>query len=174
MWNLKIIFLSALTPFSEKQKLREKIDEKAKILAMRNGLHISFYSIIRSLPYRCSGWSDPDRTKVEQHIYFNINSRYIRAREERILCTYFHEYCHFLIMYSPPEIDFRQSGLYSEQYIPKDLKKIIEDFCDSFGIYIVFGSTGNADLDKFIKNFITITVQIIDREDWMKRIPESE
>jgi hypothetical protein len=75
-----------------------------------------------------------------------------------------------LFIYSSCGIDFRKSGLYTGSSVPIDINKILEDFCDVFGIYIVYGTTGSDDLDKFIKKFIESTIQNIHKENWMQRI----
>lgn len=170
MWNLKILFLSFFTSSNKSHQLKEKFDKKAKILALSNGLDISFYCFLVRLPYRDFGSIDLQKIENEQHIPIQINSRYIRAEEEKILITYFHEYCHFLFPYSSPGTDFRKSGRYTGSSIPNDIDRIVEDFCDDFGNYIVHGTTGRDDSDKFIKKFIESTIQKIHKENRMQRI----
>jgi hypothetical protein len=172
LWNLKIILLSTITPSDKKQKIRDAIERNAKILALKKGLDISFNSSIQQLPYRTLGSIDSHQTKIERHINFEVNSRYICARKA-ILHTIFHEYSYFLMLYSS-ELDGDLVRLYASDTIPKYRDIPEEDFCDAFSRFIIDGTSGNPDLDIFIEKFIEVTIGKIHQENWMDRIPETE
>jgi hypothetical protein len=174
MRNVKPILHSSMTFDEKKQTINSIIEKEARSLALKNGLPISFFSFLSSLPLHVVGRINPERTKISGNIVIMINSRYIRANESYILASIFHEYCHFLMEYITNEINQKLEALYSTGILPFDKKGREESFCNVFGVYIVKGTSNHPILDKFVKNFIEVTVRKINEENWMYRISDDQ
>ncbi len=172
MRNIKSIFHSCITSNAKKQNINDMIEKEVRSLALNDGLPVSFFSFLSPLPLHVMARINPERTRISGHIVIMLNSRYIRADKKDILTAVFDEYCHFLMGYSTPEIHQKLEALYSTGILPFDTKGRDESFCTVFGKYMINGTSDHPVVDKFVKNFIEITIRKMNDENWMYKISD--
>ncbi len=172
MMNVKPIFHSGITSDEKKQTIKDIIEKEVRSLALKNGLPVSFFSFLSPLPIHVMARINPERTRISGHIVIMLNSRYIRADKKDILAAVFNEYCHFLMEYSTDEIHQKLEALYSTGILPFDKRGRVESFCTVFSGYMANGTSDHPVLDKFVKNFIEITIRKMNEENWMYKISD--